>query len=396
MSREMPTPLSWRRRTLTLPTLRMPYSVPLLFVLLVTFAPLRGNAFVPLLRLHTQSSLRTTRIPFGISSSCKSTRIGQPRYSLPNDIFDIPDHPPQEEEEEEETTSHKSQFLQGDALHRLRRRIYNLKSGLQEARRHHDTDRIEELSAAILAGQAQDGEYMYAWHSRQMQQALQRRDLIQAEVHRHAAGAARDSLPQFQLSGLWVGKYDTTFQLVNITYQGDVLTAYKMTGRDGHVPRGAITFQVDLTPDVLRGSPVLHDEERPQQLEPIQLNEEAMEQWGAQYLQRHAGRGQVAASGYRHAQFIEGQLILVSPYFSFVWLPTGHQVFFGRPSPELTLQLLRETTEVNVREHLERCYQETEFLQMEAAEDELTTMGNSGNMDIASSIPSSLGDGCFE
>jgi Cyclin D1 binding domain len=376
-----------------------------LVLLFVTFEPLRGNAFVPLLRFHTPTLRTTARIPFffflnGESSFKVSASRNRPQYSLPNDLFDIPDHPHHEEEEEEENT--QSQFLQGDALHRLRRRLYNLKSGLLEARRSHDTDRIEELSAAILSGQAQDGEYMYAWHSRQLQQALQRRDPSQAEVHRQAARAARDSLPQFQLSGLWVGKYDTTFQLVNITYQGDVLTAYKMTGRDGHVPRGAITFQVDLTPDVLENaSPVLHDSDDdrhsypPQeQLEPIQLNEEATEQWGAQYLQRHAGRGQVAAAGYRHAQFIEGQLILVSPYFSFVWLPTGHQVFFGRPSPELTLQLLRETTEENVREHLERCYQETEFLQMEAAEEEQTMAGSS--MDSSSSIPSSVTDGCFE
>lgn len=29
-------------------------------------------------------------------------------------------------------------------------------------------------------------------------------------------------------------------------------------------------------------------------------------------------------------------------YFSFAWIPLEHQIFFGRPSPELTLKMLKE------------------------------------------------------
>lgn len=43
-------------------------------------------------------------------------------------------------------------------------------------------------------------------------------------------------------------------------------------------------------------------------------------------------------------QFLEGQLVVIGEgeYFSFAWLPLEHQIFFGRPSPELTLKMLRE------------------------------------------------------
>ena len=35
--------------------------------------------------------------------------------------------------------------------------------------------------------------------------------------------------------------------MINVTYHGDLLIAYKVTG-DKNVPRGEITFQVDLNP----------------------------------------------------------------------------------------------------------------------------------------------------
>ena len=67
---------------------------------------------------------------------------------------------------------------------------------------------------------------------------------------------------------------------------------------------------------------------------------------------------------------MDGQLILVGEYFSFAWLPIGHQVFFGRPSAELTLKLLREARKQEVadsqtRDFLTRCLEETEYLEDE-------------------------------
>jgi len=147
------------------------------------------------------------------------------------------------------------------------------------------------------------------------------------------------------------------YEMINITYVGDVLHAYKVTG-DKNVPKGEISFKVDLSTNY----------EQNRLLEPIELGETAAKQWGSKFLSRFAGKGQVASEGYMNAQFIEGQLILVNEFFSFAWVPIGHQVFFGRPSPELTLKLLRQAEENSdsldtSRTHLTRCMEETKALQ---------------------------------
>jgi hypothetical protein len=126
------------------------------------------------------------------------------------------------------------------------------------------------------------------------------------------------------------------YEMVNITYSGDTLVATKVTG-DQNVPRGEISFTANLSPraqfQTMSG------------LEPIELNARAARQWGKRYLPRHVGKGQVASEGYQNAQWMDGQLILVGRFFSFAWVPIGHQVFFGRPSAELTLKMLREHQE---------------------------------------------------
>ena len=293
-----------------------------------------------------------------------------------------------------------SRFLQGDELHRLRRRVLNMKQSLYVARQQQDIQQIQQLTFAILAAQDLDAEYIYASSLIKQQNAIYTGLHDEAAIYEREAKLARESLLQFSLSGLWVGKYnDNTFQLINVTYSGDVLTAYKITASSTcNVPQGEITFQVDLTPPTSFAQPsafssssstmpftkqhhfskqyndnaehLKNEVEHQQYLEPIQLNnEDAIEQWGIQYLPRHGGIGQVATTNYQNPQFIPGQLILINEqYFSFVWMPTQHHVFFGRPSPELILKLLRENekssnsdTDENksIRQYLERCYEET-------------------------------------
>jgi hypothetical protein len=151
--------------------------------------------------------------------------------------------------------------------------------------------------------------------------------------------------------------------MINVTYVGDTLYAYKVTGHST-VPRGEVSFQADLSP----GAPE-------ELLEPIQLGQEASELWGIEYLPRFKGEGQVASQGFVDPQFVDGQLIMVNEYFSFAWIPVGHQVFFGRPSAELTLKMLNQInapqSEVEKsRAHLERCMEETEILEEETANDD--------------------------
>jgi hypothetical protein len=309
-----------------------------------------------------------------------------------------------------------------------------------------------------LAAQNLDAEYIYTTSLWKQQQAVQAGLYDEAALYAQEAKLARQSLLQFSLSGLWVGKYnDDTFQLINVTYIDDVLTAYKITSSSTcHVPQGEITFQVDLTPPssssssssstsrysssssstspftttttTNKPSPFHFSKQyteqyssdrrypnpsvpTPQYLEPIQLhNPEAMEQWGIQYLQRHVGLGQVATTNYQNPQYVTGQLILINEqYFSFVWIPTQHHVFFGRPSPELVLKLLRENEQKNlqlssgsgenqdkVRQYLERCYEETLLM------DEEMGMMDDDNDDTSSVLTSHdptqyyNQDGCFE
>jgi hypothetical protein len=120
--------------------------------------------------------------------------------------------------------------------------------------------------------------------------------------------------------------------MVNITYTGDKLIAWKVTG-DQNVPKGEITFTCDLAPRL---------QFQPSSLEPIELNAKSSRQWGKKYLPRYSGQGQVASGGYRNAQWMDGQLILVGKFFSFAWVPIGHQVFFGRPTPELVIKMIKE------------------------------------------------------
>lgn len=156
---------------------------------------------------------------------------------------------------------------------------------------------------------------------------------------------------------------DQGYEMINVTYVGDTILAYKVTG-DKNVPQGQVSFTVDLSPKL----------DKEHYLEPLELGDAAARQWGAKFLSRFSGKGQVAGEGFTNAQFVEGQLILVNDFFSFAWVPIGHQVFFGRPSAELTLKLLRESEESTsdidkARAHLARCMEETESFEDEDVDD---------------------------
>ena len=264
-----------------------------------------------------------------------------------------------------EEKEQKSRFVTGDALHQLRQEVLALSEDLHMSRLEGDEARVSELEQAIWHAQQVDAEYVYQVSLQRAQVAEATGLVAEAHKYRREAERARNALPQFNLEGLWVGKYgDHGFEMINVTYQGDILIAHKLTG-DETVPKGEISFSVDLSvisPETESSSST------DTMLEPIELTDDAAEQWGSKFLQRFPGRGQVASPGYVQPQWLEGQMILVNQYFSFAWLPIGHQVFFGRPSPELTLKLLRESRSKEhsgdqVRDFLTRCMEETELLE---------------------------------
>lgn len=277
-------------------------------------------------------------------------------------------------------------FVTGDDLHRLRHQVLAMRLELQEARGSGNMERVRDLERAIMKTQQVDAEFVYTVSLERQVLAQQAGNPIEAQRFHEKAMDARSALPQFQLEGLWVGKYgeDQGYEMINVTYSGDTLIAHKVTSGTKHVPRGAETFRVDLAPqfaknhNLISSGPESRQEQTPQNhevLTPIELGDSAAEQWGCRYLSRFAGQGQVASEGYQDSQWMEGQLILVNEYFSFAWLPIGHQVFFGRPTPELVLKLMNDETKREssvsspARSFLEKCWEETQHIEDEMDDD---------------------------
>jgi hypothetical protein len=273
-----------------------------------------------------------------------------------------------------------SRFEHGDDLMELRKRVEDMKLDLQDARNGGDLSRMSQLKSEITGAQQKDAELMYRLATGRMNRAEEQGLPNESEKYKNEAMAARSVLPQYNIEGLWVGKYgDHGYEMINVTYVKDTIVAYKVTG-DKNVPKGEVTFTVDLSPRALSEAG----------LEPIELAEDASSQWGTKHLPRFPGKGQVAAEGFENSQWIEGQLIIVGDYFSFAWVPLGHQIFFGRPSPELTLKMLRESQMMELqagpgelkdvaemRAFALRCWEETAIL-----EDDLETESiGSSNID---------------
>ncbi|KAL3916850.1 MAG: hypothetical protein SGILL_004992 [Bacillariaceae sp.] len=271
-------------------------------------------------------------------------------------------------------TSSSNRFALGDELKSLREDLESLRHNLEWARALKDEVRMQSLTKAIKNGQNRDPYFMYAKALRLMAEARKMKDASQEEKDAltdkwsNVADAARQVLPEFNLEGLaahvlflsfltvafmtttlillflvsYGGKHGT--QVVNITYTGDEMIATKCTG-DKNVPRGEVTFTVNLEPSNASALP------------PIQLVSDHRKG----EFRRFPGKGQVSRRGFKDHRYVEGQMILFENQFSFVWIPTKHHVLFHRPSPEQTLKLLRNTISKedeieNMRGHLTRCF----------------------------------------
>jgi hypothetical protein len=336
------------------------------------------NAEIAFLKRSTLS-MEATAMPDGpnewddTSSSSSSQQRQQeekpsPSSSSPEtttNFLPLESHPPspQRLSRIEQEAKAKSRFLHGDELIELRKYITNLEVDLLMAKDERDMGRIKDLTKALYESQNMDAEYVYA-HCMEMADSVDHEEEKIEWIK--DASEARECLPHFNLQGLWVGKYgDHGYEMVNVTYVGDTLIATKVTG-DKNVPKGEITFTADLHPQA-RG----RDE-----LDPIELSDIASKQWGHKHLPRFPGQGQVAAEGFVNQQWMDGQLILVGEYFSFAWIPIGHQIFFGRPSAELTLKMLKQSKMADfgavdkgspnvvaeMRAHAQKCLEETELI----------------------------------
>lgn len=254
----------------------------------------------------------------------------------------------------------KTKFASDDEVFDLRSSIAELRRELIELRGQVDDEtlvgsdmmaaerRVAQLEKELLSLNARDAEFMYAVSLELKEKALAVGDDDLVEKYTTQMEDARLCIPQLNMHGLWVGKYgEHGYEMINVTYSGDTLIATKVTG-DRNVPKGEVSFTVDCSPRSSSKSRRRKDETSAI-LEPIELNPKAARQWGKRYLPRHLGKGQVASENFSNAQWMEGQLILVGRFFSFAWVPIGHQVFFGRPSSELTLKMLKEAQEEEMR-----------------------------------------------
>ena len=145
---------------------------------------------------------------------------------------------------------------------------------------------------------------------------------------------------------------DFGHELINVTYSGDTLIATKVTG-DDNVPRGALTFEANLAP-VINATGAL---------KPIKLFDTRSKiKWGVEALHRYPGQGYVASKGYVNRKVEDGQLVMFDKHFSFVWTEQRRQIIFGRPSDEVTIQMLRDIVSHedeldNQKTYVERCFQ---------------------------------------
>ncbi|KAL3803355.1 hypothetical protein HJC23_009319 [Cyclotella cryptica] len=237
-----------------------------------------------------------------------------------------------------------------DAYWDLRDEIAQLEADLDVARsvlsgrrgRAAGGEGVKAIEAMLRRKQARDPEHVYRVTSAAARVAQRMGRDEEAKRYLEESHRAKKMMPQFNLEGLWVGKYGSHgFEMINITYVGDHLIAYKVTG-DHNIPRGEVTFTADLSPPDYSGSG--NDSNGPPSLDPIVLSEPSAKKWGTKRLPRYPGKGQAAEPGYKNAKYLEGQLVVIGSgeYFSFAWIPLEHQIFFGRPSPELTLKMLRE------------------------------------------------------
>ncbi|KAL7542600.1 hypothetical protein ACHAWF_007209 [Thalassiosira exigua] len=210
----------------------------------------------------------------------------------------------------------------------------------------------DSIRGLLRKARARDPEHVHRVTSGAARSAERMGRSEEGSRYREESLRARRMLPQFNLEGLWVGKYGSHgFEMINVTYSGDQLIAYKVTG-DKNIPRGEISFTADLSPpsrppsSASYGAPGIDRPlpGAPPKLDPIVLSDASAKKWGTRRLPRFPGQGHAAEPGYVNHQYLEGQLVVIGDgdYFSFAWVPLEHQIFFGRPSPELTLKMLRE------------------------------------------------------
>ena len=129
--------------------------------------------------------------------------------------------------------------------------------------------------------------------------------------------------------GIGKKKRGSDYEMVTVTYNGNTLVALKVIGNE-FVSKDEVAFTVDLTPNPETS------------LRPIELPENAAKEWGVKSVFRYPGQGRVFSSVSSNEKWIDGELLVIGHHFSFHWIQLEEQLFFTRPTPEMTLKLFND------------------------------------------------------
>jgi Cyclin D1 binding domain len=171
---------------------------------------------------------------------------GEERRRL--EFFDLEptEIPPLRQERLHRDETIRSKFVRGNDLWDLRAQMDEMASKLVKAIKAGKNGEEDVIRHALRSFEQRDPELVYMLELTDMEEATLDGRVTDAKSHRQKAIAARSCLPQFNLDGLWVGKYGSHgYELINVTYVGDTLVATKVTG-DKNVPRGEVSFVPDL------------------------------------------------------------------------------------------------------------------------------------------------------
>jgi len=211
-----------------------------------------------------------------------------------------------------------------DYLDSVRDEIDELRISLYEA--DIDDVSVSGIREKIQELEKKDPEFMYAAISDQLVKSPDDESLLkEAENY-------RKQLPHFNLGGLWIGRYAEkgVYDFIEISYEGNELTAIKKTGDGRSIPVGEVTFRADLSPSCYSS------EASSECLLPMVLPDEIVSRWHNKKLARFPGEGQVANDGFIDSEWVQGDLIMVDKNsFVFVWEPFDYQIFFVRPPKHL-------------------------------------------------------------
>jgi hypothetical protein len=180
--------------------------------------PCIGNAFSALVLIDAQAHSRSCARP------SRSTRLFYEANKRQEDKSESSDSRSRKRGNDSSKKTHSSwkarngsisrtKFATGSELKRLREELATYRENRQWAEALEDHDRVEELATAIRNGEDLDPDIVYTRTLVQIANLQGRSDLSSDDKHaqlhdlRHEADHARSFLPQFELEGLWIGKY---------------------------------------------------------------------------------------------------------------------------------------------------------------------------------------------